>query len=116
MKNNFKVLGLFLASGMLLTACGGNVTPSSEASTGSEPSASTSIPEEDKTYTYRTYVTVSPSNWNELTYQDNNDREIMDYIGSSFYTFNYQFDENHNIVEGGYAVEFNAATALEDVT
>ena len=25
------------------------------------------------TYTYHTYTSVSPSNWNELTYQDSND-------------------------------------------
>ena len=118
MKNYFKVLGLFLASGMLLTACGGgNVNPSSEGSSaGSEPSESTSVEPVKKTYTYRDYVAVSPSNWNELTYQDNNDRAIMDYIASSFYTFNYAFDENHNIIDGGYAVEYDAATSLEDVT
>ena len=30
-----------------------------------------------KSYTYKTYTSVSPSNWNELTYQDNNDTQIM---------------------------------------
>ena len=28
-------------------------------------------------YTYRTYTTTSPSNWNELTYQDNNDTQMF---------------------------------------
>ena len=31
----------------------------------------------DKSYTYNTYLTLSPSNWNELTYQDNNDTEVI---------------------------------------
>ena len=33
-------------------------------------------------YTYNDYTAVSPSNWNELTYQDNNDTQIMSYMNS----------------------------------
>ena len=69
-----------------------------------------------KTYTYNTYTTVSPSNWNELTYQDANDTQIMSYIGGSFFTFNYEFDANGKIVDGGYKVEYDGATNLKDVT
>ena len=68
------------------------------------------------TYTYREFLTVSPSNWNELTYQDANDTEIMGYIGGSFFTFNYKFDANGKIVEGDYVVDFDGATDLVDVT
>ena len=72
-------------------------------------------------HTYNEYVTVSPSNWNELTYQDNNDTEIMSFIGGSFFNFNYEFEEGHEgdlnyIVDGGYQVEYDAVTKLEDVT
>lgn len=72
--------------------------------------------EEEKVYTYNTYTATSPSNWNELTYQDNNDTQIMSYIGSSFYTYNFKFDENGEIIPGEYVMEYAAATKLEDVT
>ena len=73
------------------------------------------------TYTYNDYLTVSPSNWNELTYQDNNDTEIMSRIGGSFFTFNYAFEEGHEgdldyIIDGGYQVQYDAVSKLEDVT
>ena len=35
--------------------------------------------------TYNTYTTVMPSNWNELTYEDNNDTQILYNIVSSFF-------------------------------
>ena len=79
--------------------------------------------------TYRTHTVVMPSNWNELTYGDNNDRQILDYIVSQFYEFDYKFDESKGgkfnadgtvnanaIVQGGYEVKYSAATKLEDVT
>lgn len=67
-------------------------------------------------YTYNTYTAVSPSNWNELTYQDNNDTQIMSYLGSSFFSFDFKYDENNEIIPGQYEVIYNAATKLEDVT
>ena len=73
-------------------------------------------PEVPKTYTYNDYLTISPSNWNELTYQDNNDTNVMSWIQSSFFGFDFKYDENGEIVPGEYEVVFNAATALEDVT
>ena len=72
--------------------------------------------EQEKVYTYNTYTTQSPSNWNELTYQDNNDTQIMSYIGSSFFSYNYKFDANGNIVDGEFEIEYSAATKLEDVS
>ena len=72
-------------------------------------------------YTYNDYTTVSPSNWNELTYQDANDTQIMSYISGGFFTFNFAFEEGHEgdvkyIVDGGYQVEYDGVSALEDVT
>lgn len=67
-------------------------------------------------YTYQDYTAVSPSNWNELTYQDNNDTQIMGYIGSSFFSFDYKFDENGEIIPGEFTVNYNAATSIKDVT
>jgi len=68
------------------------------------------------TKTYRTTTTVSPSNWNALTYQDNNDTQIISYIGSNFFTFDYKYDAQGNIVDGDFTVKYEAATKLEDVT
>lgn len=67
-------------------------------------------------HTYNTYTAVSPSNWNELSYQDNNDTQIMSYIGSSFFGYDFKFDANGEIVPGEFEVTYEAATALEDVT
>lgn len=78
-------------------------------------------------YTYRTYTSVMPSNWNELTYEDNNDTQIMNYLGSSFFEYDYQFEGGEKytasgeinadaIVPGGFTVNYSAATKLEDVT
>ena len=69
-----------------------------------------------KNYTYNTYVSVSPSNWNELTYQDNNDTEVMSWIGSSFFIYDYKYDENGEIIPGDFEIKYSAATKLEDVS
>ena len=76
---------------------------------------------------YNTTTTTMPSNWNELTYADNNDTQIMSYIGSSFFDYDYKFvdDKKFNadgsinkagIVPGAYTTNYSAATKLEDVT
>ncbi len=67
-------------------------------------------------YTYNTYTTLTPSNWNELTYQDNNDTEILNFISSSFFNYDFKYDENGEIVSGEFDIEYAAATKLEDVT
>ena len=76
---------------------------------------------------YNTTTSVMPSNWNEFTYADNNDTQIMSYIGSSFFEYDYKFedDQKYNedgsinkdgIVSGAYTTNYSAATKLEDVT
>ena len=76
---------------------------------------------------YNTTTTTMPSNWNEFTYADNNDTQIMSYIGSSFFDYDYKFegDKKYNadgsinkdaIVAGAYTTNYSAATKLEDVT
>ena len=91
------VLAMLMALSLVFTAC----TPDKPA---------------EKTYTYNTYTAVSPSNWNELTYQDNNDTQIMSYIGSAFFEFDFKFDAAGEIIPGDYEVEYAFATALEDVS
>ena len=74
-------------------------------------------PEEGpKTYTYKTYTAVSPSNWNELTYQDNNDTQIMNYLTSPLFEFDFKFDANGEIVPGDFEIEYSFATSLKDVS
>ena len=76
---------------------------------------------------YNTTTSVMPSNWNEFTYADNNDTQIMSYIGSSFFEYDYKFegDKKFNpdgsinkagIVPGAYTTNYSAATKLEDIT
>ena len=76
---------------------------------------------------YNMTTASMPSNWNELTYTDNNDRQIITYITSSFFDYDYKFqgDKKYNedgsinaagIVKGAYTTNYSAATALEDVT
>ncbi len=72
--------------------------------------------EDTKEYTYNTYTALSPSNWNELTYQDNNDTQIMSYIGSSFFQYDFKYDANGEIIDGEFEMQFGAATALVDVS
>ena len=84
--------------------------------TTTKPNPDEGKPEEKKVYTYNDFTTVSPSNWNPLTYQDNNDTQIMSRISSSFFEFDYKFDSNGEIVPGEFEVIYSAATKLEDVT
>ncbi len=67
-------------------------------------------------YTYNTYTAVSPSNWNELTYQDNNDTQIMSYIGSSFFSYDFKFDAEGKPIPGEFVMKYEAATKLEDIS
>ena len=79
-----------------------------------------------KTAEYNTTTSVMPSNWNQLTYADGNDLQIIDNINSFLFDYDYKFDGNkYNadgsintdaIVSGAYTVNYSAATKLEDVT
>lgn len=86
---------------------------------------SDSVADPDKV-TYNSFTSVMPSNWNELTYADNNDMQIMNYIQGSFFTYDYDFgghkynaDGSVNadaIVVGSFVTEYDAVTKIEDVT
>ena len=89
--------------------------------------AATVTPATFKQAQYNTTTSTMPSNWNEFTYADNNDTQIMSYIGSSFFEYDYKFadDKKYNedgsinkegIVPGAYTTNYSAATKLEDVT
>ena len=103
-KNLFKSsLAILMTAIMVLSlvACGGEEEP---------------IPEGTGRYTYNTYTTISPSNWSELSYQDNNDTQIMSYIGSSFFSYDFKYDDKGEIIPGEFVMKYDAATKLEDVS
>ena len=106
------ILAMLLATVMLLSFAACRNSGSNATTTGGENNGTVA----DKSYTYNTYLTLSPSNWNELTYQDDNDTEVMSWIGSSFFTYDFKFDDKGEIIPGEFEVEYSAATKLEDVS
>ncbi len=135
MTNNKRILAALLIAAMMmpLAACtkdpgtnppetGGTTetTGNPNETNAPETNAPEALPEigflDSKTYTYNTYTAQSPSNWNELTYQDNNDTQIMSYIGSSFFSYDFKFDEYGEIIPGDFVMKYDAATKLEDVS
>ncbi len=126
MNKNFKsllalVLCLVMVAGMFV-GCGQKTTDTTGGDKTNDIVQATF-----KQAEYNTYTATMPSNWNELTYADNNDTQIMSYIGSSFFDYDYKFegDKKYNpdgsinkdaIVVGAYTTNFSAATKLEDVT
>ena len=125
--NMKKMLALVLALVMMLSivAC----APANNTTAGKTPAGTTAgnTPtggeeeppyqwvDDGLNYSYRTYNTVSPSNWCELTYQDANDSTLISYTTSSFFTYDFKFDEYGEVVPGEYVIKYMAATGLEDV-
>ena len=115
------LLVVVMCVSMLASCFGGNNNQGNQDNQGSGDNSNNNPDnnggnETPKSYTYNTYVTLSPSNWNELTYQDNNDTEVLGWIQSSFFGFDFKYDANGEIIPGEYEVVYNAATALEDVS
>ena len=138
-----KLLALLLAVVMVfgLVACGGNPTTTpTEPSTDNptNPTTPTTPSTDDPTTPaveqvvlkqaeYNRYTSTMPSNWNEFTYADNNDTQILSYIASSFFSYDYKFENDvkynpdgsinkDGIVDGAYTTNYDAATKMEDVT
>lgn len=108
------IVAVLLAAVMVLSfvACG-------DKKTGKETDKATDASgnkETKKVYTYNTFTALSPSNWNALTYKDNNDTQIMNYIVSSFYSYDFKYDEAGEIIPGEFVMKYDAATKLEDVS
>ena len=140
-KNNLKkFFAIALVATMMVgtvAGCGNNggnetpdPTPTTAAQPGTEqpgtddPGVTAYVPKQAE---YNTTTSVMPSNWNEFTYADNNDTQIMSYIGSSFFGYDYKFEDDKKfnedgsinkdgIVPGAYTTNYSAATKLEDVT
>ena len=129
-----KILALALVFVMVLglfVGCGKKEVPDETKPSSGETKPAETEPQIEqvvlKQAEYNTTTAVMPSNWNEFTYADNNDTQIMSYIGSSFFEYDYKFenDEKYNadgsvnkdaIVPGAYTTNYSAATKLEDVT
>ena len=117
---------------LMVVSCGTDpveTTPNSGVNPGTDPENNTNNPDKNtiKQAEYNTTTSVMPSNWNEFTYADNNDTQIMSYIGSSFFEYDYKFENDQKfnadgtinkdaIVEGAFSTNYSAATKLEDVT
>ena len=130
--NMKKLLALLLAAVMLLglVACKPEqpTEPTTKPTQGTQPSQGTEIvPAVFKQAEYNSTTSVMPSNWNAFTYTDGNDTQILSFLGSSFFTYDYKFENDQKfnpdgsinkegIVPGAYTVDYNAATKLEDVT
>ena len=91
-----KLLSLVLAVVMVLglVACGGNTPETTDPAGTTAPST----PVAADTYTYNYAMAEFPTNWNTHTYQTATDAEILDYITSGFYVFDY------NETKDGYAM------------
>jgi len=111
-----RFLSVFLMIFALVAVVGCNNNSNGNGGGGNGGGGDDPKPEQNPVYTYRTYTTLSPSNWNELTYQDNNDTQIMNYLGTNFFQFNFKFDANGKPISGDFVVEYAAATSLRDVT
>lgn len=101
------------------TSSGGDETPTVKYEKAYAPEDTGTQVTRDFTkteYTYNSYTAVSPSNWNLLTYQDNNDTQIMNYLAGSFFSFDFKYNSEGKIIDGEFEVKFDFATALEDVT
>ena len=125
-----KILAIALVCVMtlgLFAGCGPAVNDPTNGSTVGTTTG-TDVPQVTlKQAQYNTTTSVMPSNWNEFTYADYNDTQIMSYIGSSIFEYDYKFedDKKYNedgsvnkdgIVPGAYTTNYSAATKLEDVT
>jgi len=114
---------------LMVVGCQNNPSTGDGTTTGAEGTQPGEVitPATFKQAEYNTTTSVMPSNWNEMTYADNNDTQIMSYIGSSFFDYDYKFENDkkfnedgsinkEGIVPGAYTTNYSAATKLEDVT
>ncbi|MBQ9120979.1 MAG: hypothetical protein IJY12_01295 [Clostridia bacterium] len=113
LKSTLKVVLCLAIVAVMVVGCGPQDTPVEPATF--------------KQAEYNTTTSTMPSNWNEFTYADNNDTQIMSYIGSSFFEYDYKFEDGkkynedgsinkEGIVSGAFSTNYSAATKLEDVT
>lgn len=112
------VMSMMMATSFV--ACGGkggknSSADSSSSGNGGNTEAATGW-EDEKMYTMKDYTSQMPNTWCEFTSSDATNRDMAAYFNSSFFEYNYKYDEDGNIVPGGFVIDYSAATKLEDVT
>ncbi len=109
-----KLLALLLCLAMVLSlaACGSKPAETTAPATEATEAATEPVVEAaPASYTYNTALAEFPTNWNYHTYQTATDAEILDYISSGFYGFDY------NETKDGYAmIPMMAVGEPKDVT
>lgn len=93
-----KLFALLLAVVMVLSmaACG-----KTENDPNVTDGSGTPKPQADATYTYNSAMAEFPTNWNPHTYQTANDNEILTYISTGFYIFDYNENKDgYKLVPG----------------
>ena len=100
-----KILAIALALAMVLSifaGCGEKAPEGTNAPATNPQVDPTDAPEVEqvvlKQAEYNTTTSVMPSNWNEFTYADNNDTQIMSYIGSAFFEYDYKFEDDQKFM------------------
>lgn len=90
--------------------------------------ANATYADDGKHYTYNSSAKNTPSNWNEMDYQSNDDSNVIVFIASSFFGYDYALKDpsQKRVVDGKlnmdnidlehHIVTYEAATNLEDVT
>lgn len=105
-----KLIALLLVLTMVfaLAACGNKPA---EGTTAAIDGTTTPAPEVEATYTYNTAASVFPTNWSPHTNQTSADSDILDYVTSGMYVFDYNETEDGYALVPGVAVDYP-----EDVT
>ncbi|MBQ2740545.1 MAG: hypothetical protein IJF39_02860 [Clostridia bacterium] len=114
-KNRMKVVSSVLAASMLF-ALGATACNPAEEQPYEITKRERTGHEDTREYTYNDYTSSVPGIWNTILTNDATNVDLASYMGSSFFEFGYKYDEDGNIVNGGFTVEYSAATALTDVT
>lgn len=110
-------LALLLACVMALSmiACGesnpGTETTKAPVSGETKEDETPAPVVDDATYTYNYALSTFPTNWNVHDYETATDAEILDYIVSGFFTFDY-----NDTLDGYEIVPYMATKEPEDVT
>ena len=101
----------------VLTACKKDNGPTGGGNGGGGDTTEKLLGWEDpKMYTMNEFTSQMPSQWCTILSNDNTNSSLEGYFTSSFYEFNYKYEEDGSIVPGAYTIDYSAATKLEDVT
>ena len=86
---------------LMVVSCGPKTPETTTEAPGTENQENPVVQATFKQAEYNTTTDVMPSNWNEFTYADNNDTQIMSYIGSSFFDYDYKFENDEKFNADG---------------